>query len=792
MKKNISINISGIIFHIEEDAYEVLKDYLDSIHRYFSAFDESIEIITDIESRIAEIFLSKLHSNKQVITLEDVKNLIATMGTVHDFQATEAGRTNQDSGKSTSWETPETGTLPKRLYRDLQRKVLGGVCAGMATYFNVDPVWIRLLFVLLTLAWGVILLIYIILWIAVPGSSTLEEPKINKKFYRDPERKVIAGVASGLAVYFGLDIVLVRILFIVFTLFGGLGLVTYIILWIVVAPARTLTDRMQMQGEPITLSNIESTLKSPPQGKAEESALTRILLFPFRLLAWVITAIGRLLAPISEVLRIAIGIALVIAGLAVLVALLTSLGVWFGLFTWHPEWVTGWYDTDFPVQPVIRAIPTYVVLLITLLLFIPSLFIVLFGISTIANRIVFNAFTGWSLFIIFLLTVVALGISLPGLALNFREQGVYKAEQEFVFNGKTPVLRTREAGYDDYEAVTLSLKGYGGQHFKLVQQFMARGKNRADAISQAQKIQYQVQQQDSLLIFDSNIQFSENAPFRAQQLRMTLYVPYNQSFVLDDEIWRLIPQYIHRENRSGQTWKISEKGKLQCITCTISSDWNERSSVPDDEEDYWSESVVAVTNFDEFSQLELNGLYDLTVRKGNRYSVEWMDDNHIRDDYRVRQSDHTLVIEYREKFLNWRKLADSGDLPKIRITMPELEHVEAYGAGKISITGFSADNLNIVLTGAVKCKADLEVRNLTIELTGASGVELEGKGKIMEARLSGASKLEAYDFPVKEAMVSASGASKANVRVTDRLEIRESGASRVRYRGHPQKLIQRK
>src|SRR3990170_4351720 len=89
MKKNISINISGIIFHIEEDGYETLKKYLDSINRYFSTFEDSSEILADIESRIAEIFLSKLNEEKQVITAEDVNALMTTMGSVSDFKAVE-------------------------------------------------------------------------------------------------------------------------------------------------------------------------------------------------------------------------------------------------------------------------------------------------------------------------------------------------------------------------------------------------------------------------------------------------------------------------------------------------------------------------------------------------------------------------------------------------------------------------------------------------------------------------------------------------------------------------------
>src|SRR6478752_3674164 len=89
MKKNISINISGIIFHIEEDGYDTLRKYLDSINKYFGSFEDSSEILADIESRIAEIFLAKLNEGKQVITAEDVQHLVATMGNVSDFKAAE-------------------------------------------------------------------------------------------------------------------------------------------------------------------------------------------------------------------------------------------------------------------------------------------------------------------------------------------------------------------------------------------------------------------------------------------------------------------------------------------------------------------------------------------------------------------------------------------------------------------------------------------------------------------------------------------------------------------------------
>jgi hypothetical protein len=111
MKKNISINISGIIFHIEEDGYETLKKYLDSINKYFSTFEDSSEILADIESRIAEIFLSKLNEEKQVITSEDVNSLVTTMGSVSDFRAVEDQETQQEQttgGQSSSGQNKES------------------------------------------------------------------------------------------------------------------------------------------------------------------------------------------------------------------------------------------------------------------------------------------------------------------------------------------------------------------------------------------------------------------------------------------------------------------------------------------------------------------------------------------------------------------------------------------------------------------------------------------------------------------------------------------------------------
>ena len=164
MKKTISINISGINFHIDEDAYEKLNRYLQSIASHFQGIDGKEEVMGDIESRIAELLQSKLTGEKQVVTIKDVDEVIRIMGQPSDF-APEEEASPADPYIS----------YRKRLYRDPERKMVGGVCSGIGAYFNLDPLWVRLIFILLVLAPGFGILLYIILWLVVPEARTAAE-----------------------------------------------------------------------------------------------------------------------------------------------------------------------------------------------------------------------------------------------------------------------------------------------------------------------------------------------------------------------------------------------------------------------------------------------------------------------------------------------------------------------------------------------------------------------------------------------------------------------------------------
>jgi phage shock protein PspC (stress-responsive transcriptional regulator) len=167
MKKALKINLSGQIFHIDEDAYEKLKVYLDTISSHFSNANESKEILSDIESRIAELYHEKMSDENQVISVKEVDEVIDIMGRPEEIA---------DEDEPSGSQKNRQQRASRRLYRDPDNAVLGGVSSGLSAYFNLDVVLFRILFVVFTLIGaGTPVLLYIILWIAVPKAETAAE-----------------------------------------------------------------------------------------------------------------------------------------------------------------------------------------------------------------------------------------------------------------------------------------------------------------------------------------------------------------------------------------------------------------------------------------------------------------------------------------------------------------------------------------------------------------------------------------------------------------------------------------
>ena len=170
MKITVSINLGGYSFNIDEDAYAELKRYLKNLELHFAAEESASEILSDIEARMSELFRAKLTSYKQVITIDDVRNVIAVMGTPEDI--------SDDDGTSSREKFSTPGY--HRMYRDPDHRIIGGVCAGMGAYWNIEPWILRVIFLALIMGGGLGLLVYLILYIVLPEAKTTAQ-KIEMK-----------------------------------------------------------------------------------------------------------------------------------------------------------------------------------------------------------------------------------------------------------------------------------------------------------------------------------------------------------------------------------------------------------------------------------------------------------------------------------------------------------------------------------------------------------------------------------------------------------------------------------
>src|SRR5450432_1489993 len=299
MKKIININFHSRVIPIEETAYDILRKYVESLKKHFATEEGGDEIVNDIENRFAELFSDRLKKGATCITDADVEEIITSMGRPEDFdqdENTNANGNTSNNTSSSSFAEEATTEEPRRLYRSENDKMLGGVCGGLAAYLKIDPSVVRIIYAVLILgSFGTALLLYIILWIALPPKSMIS--KIKKRLFRDPDHKVIGGVASGLAAYFNVEVWIPRLIFCLPLIaglitsifrhaswfdyegpvflggFGGTLFITYIILWIVLPEANTASEKLEMRGEKIDLESIKNTIKSDLEGFKQKATV---------------------------------------------------------------------------------------------------------------------------------------------------------------------------------------------------------------------------------------------------------------------------------------------------------------------------------------------------------------------------------------------------------------------------------------------------------------------------------------------------------------------------------------
>lgn len=290
MKKVININFQGIVIAIEETAYELLKQYIDSLKKYFSHEEGGEEIVNDIENRIAELFGNRLKLGINCITDEDVESIISSIGRPEDFD-TEYQESDYAYGEKTSQQPGVVDQQqrsdspgreePRHLYRNGNDKIIAGVCSGLAHYFKIDPVWMRIIFVVL---FSVLFWVYLVLWIVL--KPKVLESNVTRRLYRNPNDRFLGGVCSGMAAYFKIDAWIPRLVFVAPLLLNFLGMVSiplfpwnkffdnvgfnwninmtvvvvYAVLWVIIPRATTVKQKLEMMGEEEYIKSIRETV----------------------------------------------------------------------------------------------------------------------------------------------------------------------------------------------------------------------------------------------------------------------------------------------------------------------------------------------------------------------------------------------------------------------------------------------------------------------------------------------------------------------------------------------------
>jgi phage shock protein PspC (stress-responsive transcriptional regulator) len=546
MNKTIIININGIVFHIEEDAYEVLKGYMTDVKRHFMNSADSLEITTDIENRIAEMFNELLaHESKQVIVEQDVNTVIGQMGTVADFEKSE-----QDTEPTFS-NTYYNSANKRRLFRDPDDRILGGVCAGIANYFDIQVVWIRLAFAL--------------------------------TFF-----------------------------------FAGTGALLYIILWIVVPKAVTRADRMAMKGEKLNLQgfkkNFEEELGSMRHNLSDFHNEARPFVYKARDFSGDFAHhLGNFIIGSAKFFLKFIGIVILLTCFGFLifftVAFIALLSVgYFGPFHELPYEILRHHHADYIF------VAAFVAVVIPIISIILLVFKGIFNVGGISRASGTTALAIW---------LCALGVcvyNVVGIASEFSSHAsVAETIALTPTKNNTYYIKLNDLKYLSAEdSARLNIKGlsnikiiddddndfesFSHRHIRLnietsesgkpelLKSFMARGRYYEDAVMNARNIKYTFTQQDTVIKFDQRFYGKNDQFWHDEEVELTLKLPKNAKVVIDRDmgkisdfnIWQCNESNKLDPNKVSNAIFIMTEGGLQCKVDTLVTDTIIRKHLPID------------------------------------------------------------------------------------------------------------------------------------------------------------------------------------------------------------------
>jgi phage shock protein PspC (stress-responsive transcriptional regulator) len=569
MNKTVNINLGGMVFHIDEDAYQKLSRYFDAIKRSLSNANGQDEIIKDIELRIAELISEKHNSDKQVISIKEIDEIITVMGQPEDYRI-------EDEANTTSANTYNDNSTNKKLYRDKENGMVGGVLAGLGHYFGVDKVWLRIFLLVMVFAWGT-------------------------------------------------------------------GVLAYIILWIVMPEAVTTAEKLEMKGEPVTISNIEKKvreefdtvsekIKNVDYDKMGNQVKTGAEKFA--------TSIGDVLMNVFKVFAKFLGIILIMTSLAMLVIL------FIGVFT-----LGSTAFIDFPWQDFVNAgnFSDYPIWAFGVLMFIavgiPFFFLLLLGFKLLSPSI--KSIGNIAKYTLLALWLIAIGILISiGIkqATEFAVSGrIIKKETIALKENDTLYIKFKHNDYyakninehNDFmitqdssnanviysNQVRISILKTDEKLPYLQIEKEAKGKSLSEARKTAETIKYGYKIVGNHLILDNYLLTDFKNKYRDQEVELFLYVPegtllkpdssvqdYDNS---DDSFFNL------HHSSDNYVYKVGSS-QIKCLNCPQEeNEWNDIDENDADSKDDTIKEVI----------LKINGR-DIISKKTNTSTIK-LDENGI-------------------------------------------------------------------------------------------------------------------------------------------------------------------
>ncbi|KPL12746.1 MAG: hypothetical protein AMS23_10550 [Bacteroides sp. SM1_62] len=524
MKTTVKINLSGQIFTLDDDAYQALKDYLDAISKRFRDMEEGAEIISDIESRIAELFQSKISDKKEVITIEDVNDVIGIMGQPEDFLEEEG--MEDEAGRSYA-----QGRKSRKYYRDGDNAIFGGVCAGLGAYFGIENWLMRLLWVIFFFATGggLMFILYIVLWIAVPKAMTAAE-----KLEMRGKRVTVSNIEK--------------------------------------------TVREEYETVKENVKEGYEKVKTSKELKKTKNVMDEIF-----------QVIGQIVLVFLKIILFIIGFVLIIGGLAVLMSL--SIAFFFRDSVFPTE-IFGSPLHSFNEIFGILGDPTSMTLISIALFFtivIPLIALIYAGIKMMFRFKANDKMIGLTAFVLWIISVVFLVSMAAFEGWNFNAYGrISTTENLDTFSSDTLVVRmVSDPGiegfnddwyfsYDDswnmistedrfYGKIDLDVAPGDFTDYEISVRKNSQGRDRAQASINAGTLEYDWDQQENTLLLNPYFSLKKNYKWRTPGTKVTIMVPQGKYIRLDnntryflrnvetvDDIWD--------RKLAGEVWQMTEDG----------------------------------------------------------------------------------------------------------------------------------------------------------------------------------------------------------------------------------------